>query len=44
MNTFDLFLTMLAFILVLIGAFYNPPRVHLGWLGMAAYFLSLLVP
>lgn len=42
MNTLDLLLIVLALVLCAVSAFWNPPRVSLGWLGMAAYFLSLL--
>lgn len=42
MGTVDLILLVLAFVLTAVSAFWNPPRPHLGWLGVAAAILSLL--
>lgn len=39
-------LLALAFVCCLVAAFWYPPpqpKPHLGWLGMAFYFLSLLL-
>jgi hypothetical protein len=40
----SLLLLCFAFLLTIIEAFYPSwPRPHLGWLGLAVYFLSLLL-
>lgn len=36
-------LVVAAFLLFLIGAFWNPPRVTLGWLGAACLTLALML-
>lgn len=38
-----LILMVFAFVLVTVGSFWNPPRPHPGWLGMAAFILAQLV-
>lgn len=38
-----LILLVFAFVLAVVGAFWNPPRPHLGWLAVAALALSFLV-
>jgi len=44
--TIQLFLYLLAVILVTLSAFgVNPPRVHLGWLGLALWlFATSILP
>jgi hypothetical protein len=41
----NLILLILAFVLLLLAAFNvpNPPRVSLGWLGLAFWCLSLIL-
>ena len=40
----SLILLVFAFVLTTVEAFYTSwPRPHLGWLGLAIYFLSLLL-
>jgi hypothetical protein len=40
----SLILLVFAFVLTIVEAFYASwPRPHLGWLGLALYFLSLLL-
>jgi hypothetical protein len=41
-NTIDLILVIAAFVLTAVSAWWNPPRPHLGWLGVALGILSLL--
>jgi hypothetical protein len=36
-------LVVFALVLSAIGAFYNPPKVSLGWLGFACFMLSILL-
>jgi hypothetical protein len=36
-------LLVFAFCLAAIAAFWNPPKINLGWLGFALYVLSLLL-
>ncbi len=38
-------LLVFSFVLLVLAAFWNPgpPRVNLGWAGMACYILSLLL-
>jgi len=43
MISLNVILLWVGFILCFISAFYNPPRVHLGWLGVALSILSLLI-
>jgi hypothetical protein len=39
-----LILLVFAFVVTIVEAFYSSwPRPHLGWLGLALYFLSLLL-
>jgi hypothetical protein len=38
--TVHLILVLLALVLALVAAFYNPPRVALGWLAFACYMLA----
>lgn len=37
-------LLMFAFVLAIVGSFWNPVRPHLGWLGFACFVLAALVP
>ena len=40
MNALHLILLVFAFVLCAVSAFWNPPRVHLGFLGIALYILA----
>lgn len=46
MAPFHLILLVLALVLAIVAAFWQPqvPRAHLGWLAFAAYVLAALVP
>lgn len=39
-----LILLVFAFVLAVVSAFWNPPRVTLGWLAIACLALAALVP
>lgn len=41
---FHLIILVFAFVLAVVGAFYNPPRCTLGWLAVACLALAQLVP
>lgn len=43
MISLNVILLWLGCILCFISAFYNPPRINLGWLGVALSILSLLI-
>ena len=40
MATAHILLLLLALVLALVAAFWNPPRVALGWLALASYVAS----
>jgi hypothetical protein len=45
LTPFHMILLVLAFVLLTVSAFWNPPtRPHLGWLGLAVWVLASLVP
>lgn len=39
-----LIILVFAFVLAIVGAFWSPPRVALGWLAVACLALAQLVP
>jgi hypothetical protein len=39
-----LIILVFALVLAVVAAFYNPPRVSLGWLAIACLALAQLVP
>ena len=39
-----LILLVFAFVLAVVGAFWNPPRVQLGWLGLACFIAAAWFP
>jgi hypothetical protein len=44
MPPIHLILLVFAFVLAVVGAFWNPPRATLGWLSVACLALAELVP
>lgn len=42
--TWQIFFWVLGLILFVLGAFWNPPRATLGWLGAAALTAGFLIP
>jgi hypothetical protein len=42
--TFQMLLLVFAFVLLAVGAFWNPPHPRLGHLGLACFVLAGLVP
>jgi len=38
-----LILYVFAFVLTLTGAFYNPPRCNIAWVGVACFILTFLI-
>ena len=44
MHGLRVFLLLLAIVLFAVGAFVNPPRVVLGWLGAACFALAVGLP
>lgn len=36
-------LLVFGFVLCVVGAFYNPPKCSLGWLGIACFILTYII-